>query len=273
MRLLLAYLFRFLFRFSFFKKKFFGFHQHIFQRYHLFKGVVCTVNYNGFKLKLYIDDWIQENIFFLREYESAEMKAMNHFLKKDSVFLDIGGNIGLYSLIASKTIQNEGKIYSFEPFSINNKRFHANIQLNQITNIQLEKLAVGDTNGNIHLYYNEAESNLGMVSTKQVDKAIQEEVQIVSIDNYLRINNIDAVDFIKIDVEGFEYAVLQGMENTLTQFHPPILIELLDADENAQKVEVFLVNLDYKKNYIDDNGNLFDTEKQGKRKNYIFTFK
>jgi len=274
MRILLAKFFRFLFKSKYFKTKFFGIHQRIFEPYNLFKGVVQKVDYHGFQLTLHLDDWIQENIYFLGEYEKAELKTLDHFLKEDSVFLDLGANLGLFTLHASQRIGNNGKIVSFEPFSTNNKALVHHLSDNHITNVTVEKLAVGEQNGTITLYYDEKEANLGMVSAKPVENAQKEEVEIVSIDSYFQKNPLSKVDFIKIDIEGFEYPTLLGMESTLKQFYPTLLIELLSdssVPNTGDKVESLLTNLGYKKFFITDEGTLSTTATNQIRMNYLFT--
>ena len=98
MRLIIAKIFRLLFRIKYFKSKHFGIHQKIFAPLNLFNGITQTIKYKDLNLTLNIDDWIQENIYFLGEYESIELKTLKLFLKKDSVFIDIGANFGLYTL-------------------------------------------------------------------------------------------------------------------------------------------------------------------------------
>ena len=80
MRLILAKFFRFLFHFEFFRSKFFGIHQKIFDRFNLFRGQVDHIKYQDFKLEVKLDDWIQENLFFLGKYEEAELKVVQNIL-------------------------------------------------------------------------------------------------------------------------------------------------------------------------------------------------
>lgn len=274
MRILLAKMFRLLFRFNALKPKFFGVHKRIFSRFHLFRGVVQTINYNGFQLTLHIDDWIQENIYFLEAYEKAELKAVSYLLKPGDVFLDLGANLGLYSLHASRIVGSSGKVISFEPFSINFNALQEHVTTNKLSNVQLEKLAVGEEPGTITLYHNENEDNLGMVTANYIENATREEVKIVSIDAYLKAKPIQKVDFIKIDIEGFEYPTLLGMKSTLTAYMPSILVEILDdskSSQNSQKVMDYLMGFGYKRYFINDNGELSKTEENPKRRNYLFT--
>ncbi len=275
MRILIAKLFKQLFKTPFLKTRFYGIHQRIFKPYNLFKGVVCSVNYQGFKLQLKLDDWIQENIFFLGEYEKAELIVLADHLKEGETFLDLGANLGVFSLHASRIVGKTGKVISFEPFSINHNALKKHIEINGLKNVKIEKLAVGSESGTITLYHDETEENLGMVTANYVENAVVEEVKMVSIDEYLETYPELSIDFIKIDIEGFEYETLLGLENTLKKHQPPILIEILDEIENEKsqvKVQQLLFNLGYQKHFINDEGQLSETPVCLQRKNYFFTF-
>lgn len=185
MRILIAKMFRQSFKVNFLKTKFYGIHQRVFKPYNLFKGVVCTIKHGGFKLELKLDDWIQENIFFTGEYEKAELKVLAQHLKPNGIFLDIGANLGLYSLHASRIVGESGEVISFEPYSISNNALRTHIEMNALSNVQIEKLAVGKESGMITLYNDESEENLGMVTANYIENATKEEVSIVSIDDFL----------------------------------------------------------------------------------------
>lgn len=248
-------------------------HQRVFKPYNIFKGVVCTINHDGFKLKLKLDDWIQEKLFFMGEYEKAELKVLSQYLKPGGVFFDIGANLGLYSLYASRIVGETGKVISFEPFSINNNALKLHVEMNALSNVTIEKLAVGKEWGWITMYNDESEENLGMVTANFIENATKEEVEMVSIDDYLLTHPVTKVDFIKIDTEGFEYATLLGMLETLKKDQPDILIEILDDAEdlsNSDRVHELLKSLGYNKYYINDDGKISSLPTCSHRKNYLF---
>lgn len=223
---------------------------------------------NSLKLKLHLDDWIQQNLFFLNSYETTELKFLKNNLKSDSTFIDIGANIGLFSLTASNIIKN-GKIVSFEPFSKNLDTFQTNISLNNKKNIKIEKIAIGAENGEINLYYNEKEQNLGMVSIHKTKDSNAEKTKLQTLDSYVENNAIQNIDFIKIDIEGNEFSALQGMASVLKKQNPVLLIEILTQKEKDLIVP-FLEKLGYQKYYLYDNAELSSENKNPKRLNYVF---
>lgn len=273
MRVILAEVFRLLFRINFLRSKFFGVHQRLIKPLNLFQGVTRKVIYNDMQLELHIDDWIQECIFFLGDYEKAEFEILKLFLKKDNTFIDIGANIGIYTLNASGLIGENGIVISFEPFTRNHNALVNHISLNNLQNVKVEKLAVGEKNGVVNLYYDEREKNLGMVTSGPIESGITEEVKMVSLDSYLENSLIAKVDFIKIDVEGLEYSVLKGMKDTLEKYHPTLLVEISDekGNDNHTLISGYLKGLGYRKHYISDVGKLSETDLNRDRHNYLFT--
>jgi FkbM family methyltransferase len=276
MKKCLAVLFRLLFRIQFIKKRHFGIHERLFKPYNLFKGVIFKTNYNGLQVILRIEDWIQENIFFLGEYEKAELKAIERFVTGDGIFIDIGANIGLYTLHVSKLTNHKTPIICFEPFYKNYFSLIENITLNRLSNVTIEKIAIGEKEGVINLYYDKKENNLGMVSLNPVVNAIKEEVQITSLDAYLINKSFLKIDLIKIDIEGFEYEALLGMKYTLTTFQPTLLIEMLDSNKSCGQnlnCDNLLKGIGYSKYFIDNDGGLSINNVNNKRMNYLFTTK
>lgn len=274
MKVILAHIFRQLFKMSFFRERYFGIYEKIFKPYRVFNGVVQKVSYEKFKLKLHIDDWVQQHIFFLGGYEAAELKAAEHFIKADSVFIDIGANVGLYAVHLSKTITTAGKIICFEPFSTNFNALRENIALNNLSQIQIEKLAVGAQQETLKLYCNPVLQNSGMISATPMENGYTEVVDAVSLDFFFKEHPLNKIDLIKIDIEGYEYNALCGMQQTLTVFQPTLLIEIFNdgpTDTNSLQCENFLKALDYKKYFIGDDGSLSATQVNKSRTNYIFT--
>ncbi|MGB1646582.1 MAG: FkbM family methyltransferase [Crocinitomicaceae bacterium] len=268
-----AVLFRFVFKIPFLKGTYFGFHKRFFKPYELFEGIIKTVSFQNVKFELHIEDWIQQNIYFLGAYERAELNLLYSHLSEDSVFVDIGANFGLYSLVASQKITNSGKIICFEPFPKNYAALKKNISLNSKSYIISENIALGDKKDELSLYYQPTEKNLGMVSANFIENSKTIEVDVMSFDEYVNENGIDKIDFIKIDVEGFENKVIIGMKKTLELFSPMILIEIFDEgsiNSNHHNAHDYLTRIGYSKYFIDDFGNLSSENTNPNRKNYFY---
>lgn len=274
----LAKILRVFFRCKLLKAIHFGIYQKIMKPLNLFKGLTCKVKHNDFLLELNIDDWIQHNIYFLGEYSASELKLLDKFLQQGAVFIDVGANIGLFTLHASRLVGNTGRVISFEPFSTNFTSLTNHIRINELVNVRAEKLALGSKNDFVNLYYNPDEQNLGMVSTHQTEHCIIEQTNIVSLDTYIKDNPVSRIDLIKIDVEGHEYEALIGMQNMLIKHRPTIIIEILEDNEslaakngNSKKINSYLEDLGYNKYFIGNHGDISKKETHPKRKNYLFT--
>lgn len=227
MRSLLASFFKFILSFQFFRQKYFAFHKYIFKPYHLFRNVKKSIVYRkSIKLDLDLDDWIQQQLYFLGDYEKNEIDYLHTVLKQGDTFIDVGGNIGLFSLNASRIVGPAGKVYAFEAFKPNYEKFSKHLILNNLRNVTLEHLAVSEQSGYIEILYNENYGNVGMASSYLQDFTAKERVQSTSLDAYVKAQHMTKIDLIKIDIEGGEFSALKGMPEILTRYQPKIIIEI-----------------------------------------------
>jgi FkbM family methyltransferase len=153
-------------------------------------------------------------------YPMCEMQTKKWFLenvKSDWVSLDIGANIGYHSILISR-LSPTGRVFAFEPTSTFGM-LNRNLQHNAQTNVDAIQRAVSDTNrvGTEPLY---------RIWGKEPELT---EVQFVTIDSFVEEAKLLRVDFIKIDVDGFDLEVLWGAKKTLDRFSPIVLVELNHA--------------------------------------------
>jgi FkbM family methyltransferase len=143
-------------------------------------------------------------------------------LSQKGTFIDIGANIGYFSLIGSR---HYAKVYAFEPLKKNYDKLYQSISANDISNITVVTSCAGDIHDSqmelVSFPTNMGGSrNLGVTKKHNVShmKQINEGVhRIVSLDTYVADNQITDIDMIKIDVEGFEPEVLHGFKNGLAK--------------------------------------------------------
>ena len=133
-------------------------------------------------------------------------------LKPGMVVLDVGANIGLLTRHFCEAVGPSGKVFAFEPDPENFSCLEFNTK--GCGNRSVHQLAISDANGTAHLYLN-ARSSTGNSLLNQSDAAGSVEVECRTIDTFLSENRVTQIDFIKIDVEGAELKVLQGMRETL----------------------------------------------------------
>lgn len=135
--------------------------------------------------------------------------------------LDIGANIGLSAMLMAE-IAPSSKVFSFEPSPHTYEHLVANIERNKgWSQISPQPFAVGDGSRKIKFFSDDANSHANHIALD--GDGI--EVEMKSIDDFVYGAGLDTVDFIKIDVEGFELPVFQGAVKTLLKFRPAVLFE------------------------------------------------
>lgn len=214
------------------------------------------------------DSSIGKSIIDEKKYEYHVTKSIINFLKPNMTFVDIGANIGYFSLLAAKITGTSGKVFSFEPSQFNCRLLYKNATLNNFDNIEIFPVAVADKKQLV--FYNENMGN-GMISfgdTAQLNNATTL-LRTVTLDNILaEVNKIDAI---KLDIEGAEYLALRGAENLLKKHRPIIFSEVSpEALKNVSQVTTleylnFLINLQYNISVLKFNGTVVpcrtDTDK------------
>ena len=188
-----------------------------------------TVNIGGqgkFKMspQFYFSNW--DN--FGDRHNSGFLFCLEQSINK-RIVLDIGAHIGLFSLPLSQRISPEGKIYSFEPSTINRHYLKKNLELNDIKNVEVLPYLVGKENiENVVFYEDTTHVNPmgGVILTKNIkDNAVITHKQMVSLDAFCKDNDIHP-ELIKIDIEGAEIDLLLGAKNILMLNKPVIVLSL-----------------------------------------------
>lgn len=229
------------------------------------KGGPITISLpKGISLRFYPWGQIAESLY-LGRYEKLELALTISYLKEGMNIIDIGANIGLYSILASKIVGKGGRIWSFEPSSETYKHFLKNLSLNNADSVIPNNLALSNiVDGKISLrrdpgrrdaerYLSVNPKNLQPCYENSVDPGDSELVTVTSLDTYMKKNlgNV-RIDFIKVDVEGHEYEVFRGAEKLLISNRNVILFFecsaglCLRAGYKIDDVFNFLRKLDFK---------------------------
>lgn len=181
----------------------------------------------GVHMSLDLSDYVQREIFFNGTYEPEVVSFVNNFLKSGMCFIDVGANVGQYTLIAAALVGREGRVYSFEPSRLNYERLTKNIALNEFPQITPERMALYDRCGEAS-FFAEEEENWGQSSLTAFESAsVEQVVPLMTLDAYIEEHNIESIDLLKIDAEGAELPILQGATHMLSSCVPQhILCEL-----------------------------------------------
>ncbi|KKN21501.1 hypothetical protein LCGC14_0924660 [marine sediment metagenome] len=186
---------------------------------------------------------IDRSLFFLGYYDYDTTNAINRLCKEGMIALDIGANIGVYTFRMAKLVGKTGKVIAFEPMSWAFLKLKKNFELNNFHNITLEKLALTNKQKKENTFFKSSWSTDGVLKDIAQKKEL---IEFTTLDEYLREKGINKVDFIKIDVDGYEYRVLQGAIDALKIFKPIIILEIANYTlTNIEAVISLLSNLGY----------------------------
>jgi FkbM family methyltransferase len=174
-------------------------------------------------------------------YSINDLKILKKVLNTGDYFVDAGANIGWHTLFASQLVGNTGKVFSFEPVKKIFNLLVSNINLNELKNTVAINSALTDFNGhakiicsssnfgdNMLCYTDDTEQQLHTWYRNQADEFEDTEtIHSVLLDDYIKINNIDAskIKLIKMDIQGSESYALDGMKNLVKNYHPTIILE------------------------------------------------
>lgn len=189
-------------------------------------------------------------------YEPSETAFVAATLKPGDVFLDIGANIGWFTILAASIVGPTGRVLAFEPRPNSCARLAMSVAENGYTNVEVAAVAVGDMPGRLTVAALISARNPGgtwSLATTALDTGLREgherfEVDVVRIDDLA----LDRCDLIKIDIEGAEKPALTGAAETIRRLRPLILTEinpecLLQVSEiGAEEYVAFVERLGYR---------------------------
>jgi len=175
----------------------------------------------GYGVKMFLDitnpyTW---DLIEGREPEGDVKKTFMNNINEGDTIIDVGANIGEFSLIAAKKVGNKGKIISIDPLRQAVSWLEKNFRLNGFSNYEILEKAVGKNKGTMTLYKRSESSEIGILDPDISEKKLVNtgEILVDTIDGIISSRNIDKVEMLKIDVEGFEYEVLCGCKNSFKE--------------------------------------------------------
>jgi FkbM family methyltransferase len=160
--------------------------------------------------------------------ETAVQEAMVRHLGPGGVFYDVGANLGFFSLLAAHLVGlDQGQVYAFEAAPDNARAIRANAELNSIPNITVIDKAVSSRagTGRLQIVDDQSWSKLEEYGEHPYTERVID-IELVAIDDLLRAGALAPPTAVKIDVEGAEIAVLDGMRETLERHQPAVICEL-----------------------------------------------
>ncbi len=221
-----------------------------------YKNDIQIIIRNGIKFEVDLREGIDLHLFIFGSFQKHVYENKYIKLQENNVVFDVGANFGLMTLLFTSKVK-DGHVHSFEPTDYALKKFHRNIELNpdlksKITINHMFVSSSSKKSANIDAY-----SSWPVTGSQNKHKihggVLQETLNIpsITIDDYCEQNQINKLDFIKIDTDGHELDVLNGAKESIHNFKPQIIFELgiYVMDErgiNFEEYSDFFENVNYK---------------------------
>ncbi|MDB4446571.1 FkbM family methyltransferase [Akkermansiaceae bacterium] len=177
---------------------------------------------------------IEAKILSSNGYDPENLTVCKNLIGPGSVCLDVGANIGIYSCLMAIWSGSSGSVHAFEPVNHIRRKLDLNVRINRLRNVRINSIVLGEKAGTIEmnqvreghfragtstLTENESVESMGKESFDRV------EVEMMTVDEYLDQKQVDRVDFVKVDIEGYEINFLKGASRLFNEYRPNVLIE------------------------------------------------
>ncbi|HWG09695.1 MAG TPA: FkbM family methyltransferase [Solirubrobacteraceae bacterium] len=167
--------------------------------------------------------------------EPEVQEALAELVKPGQTVYDVGANIGFFTILCSRLVGPQGRVYAFEPIPQNLATLRHNVTLNALSNVTIVDKALSSATGTAEMFVSpwSAFHSLNVEGATKQDNHGPETgeitVQTVTLDEFVGGEGVRAPDLVKIDVEGAELIVVDGMRETLRSVKPLLLCELHDT--------------------------------------------
>jgi FkbM family methyltransferase len=202
-----------------------------------------------FKLFPNFREFDLQSLFF-REipYEKEVFDFLGENISKYDAIIEIGANVGIYTLFFYKSmlfLGKESRIYAFEPSKTAYYRLTKNLELNCANPVTTYNCAIGNETGFFSFFEPEGHLTNGSLSSEFASDfsptVLSTQALVVTGDMLSDLVKMDEEILVKIDVEGFEFEVLSGMEEFICYYNPTIIVEVLNNYENRLNTLEFLL--------------------------------
>lgn len=215
------------------------------------------------RVRTSLSSHIEAQLFWqgFQEADESTVTLLKRLLPEDGVFVDVGANIGSFTLVAAARAPR-GQVHAFEPSSFHFERLCHNISLNRFVNIHINQFGLSNENDELTLHLPESDeglSNTGGASlfpdTKNSQTSTPETVSLRRLDDYVEEKGLSRLDVIKLDIEGAELLALDGSRHTIDRFRPYALVEvdlanLRRAGTGPEEMLAYWNALDYEMSII-----------------------
>jgi FkbM family methyltransferase len=177
--------------------------------------IVCR-SVHGSRFRVRPSDFVENRLCFFGSWEPAVTQQFESLIQPGDVVIDVGANIGYYSVLSSKLVGSKGRVYALEPSASIRARLEANLRLNSCNNVTVLPFGAWHETGTAKL--NLVDGNRGSSTIGSTENSHQsEQIHLKRLDEMIPQSEWERIRLIKIDVEGAELSAVQGAEKILNQ--------------------------------------------------------
>jgi FkbM family methyltransferase len=200
----------------------------------------------GGKIRLAYRDAIGLSQFIYGSFERAEIDFLQRNVRPDSIVIDVGANVGYFTVALAQIVKEGGRVIACEPEPDNLKRLRENLALNRLHNVEVVPTAVGEYDGMTTLYLGDESvyhttavggERLPITATHETGDALS--VRLAKLDTLWKERGCPEVSFMKIDVEGTELNVFKGALGLLKSRRPTLVVETEHFDDVSRILAEF----------------------------------
>ena len=189
---------------------------------------IVTREIDGVKFELDLRETIGASLYYSGSFEPEAEATIAAVPTPGMTAVDIGANFGYHTFRIGKAVGRHGKVVAIEPTAWVYDKLQRNIALNDLANIHPLKVALGDCDqGPTEL---RIEFSFRLDGT---DQSMNETVPLYTLDTVMKAHGVERVDFVKMDVDGFEGKVIRGAHETLTKYRPILFFEITPSAMRA----------------------------------------
>jgi len=214
-----------------------------------YQGVVAAKDGSRFEVDL--PDLIQSRIFYFGEWEPYITRFIRDRLQPGDVFVDVGANVGYYTLLAAKIVGPSGHVHAVEASPSIFERLRRNVLINGLKNVTLHHCAASDKRQKLSLYRAPRE-NIGATTTiPREGFAFDSKVPADTLPSIIG-SELDKAALVKIDVEGAEASVIRGLLRLLPGMAADWIVEVKPDESDAEFIVGAFANAGYNAYLIDN---------------------
>lgn len=241
------------------------------------KNITWHFSYGDFRFIFPLESEYISHIFLYGSYEIDVTLFLTRFLQPGMKMIDIGANVGLFSILSSRLVGTQGLVWSFEPDPRACELLQKNVRLNTAGNISIFPLALSDQNLEKNLFSTTVTGYSSLIPPIGPNSFNAEviNVQCLTLDSLTKTKGVDCIDLMKIDAEGSEFSILLGAKNTLERSpNLTIICEFGDACQRSAgrstgELYNLLESLGFKIFHYNVDTNELEFEPPGKTYDYV----